>query len=140
MIQVSSYVSEPTWLTTSLSRHLVNRNPVFKVSFAHLQVYTFVYLVYIYHLIIGAIAICTANILHMHRKHRAIDTHMQKVCFKTIYSFKVKGVANAKECLPWLVDYARAWCSIICCKYPREAKLLFPFPDSASYVLLSEIG
>lgn len=76
----------------------------------------------------------------MHREHRAIDRHVQKVCFKAIHNFKIKGAADAKKYLIWLVDYARAWCSIICCQYPRQAKLLFLFPDSASYILLSEIG
>lgn len=76
----------------------------------------------------------------MHKEPRAIDTHRQKMCSKTTHSFKIKGVANAKKCLPRLVDNTRAQCSMICCQYPREAKLLFPFPDSASYILLSEIG
>lgn len=48
--------------------------------------------------------------------------------------------ASARKCLPRLVDKTRTQCSMICCQYPREAKLLFPFPDSASYILLSEIG
>lgn len=38
----SSYVSDPTLLTTFLSRYLVNRNSIFQVSFTHLEVYMFV--------------------------------------------------------------------------------------------------
>lgn len=137
MTQVNSCVSEPTLLTTSLSRHLVNRNPVFKVFFAHLQAYTFSSGI---HVSLVHYLYAQPNILHKHREHRTIGTHMHKVCFKIFHSFKIKGVANAKKLLSWLVDCARAWCSIICCQFSRVAKLLFPFPDSASNVLLSEIG
>lgn len=73
----------------------------------------------------------------MHKEPRAIGTHKRSALK---HSFKRKGGANAKKCLPWLVDNPKAQCSMICCQYPREAKLLFLFPDSASHILLSEIG
>lgn len=97
------------------------------------------YLAYIYYLKLWWYSFKYNNIPHTSTRNSG-DRYTQKICFKTTHSFKRKGVANAKKRLPWLVDNIRAQGSMICCQYPKETKLLFPFPDSASYKLLSEIG
>lgn len=80
-------------------------------------------------------------ILQMHKEPRAIGTHKSSA-LKLLIKGKDWQMPRSvcQLTTPGLVDNTRAQCSVICCQYPREAKLLFPFPESASYILLSETG
>lgn len=140
MIQFRFCVSEPVRLSASLSWHWNSEQKLLFQFFLHTFRRSHICIWYISLKAVVAQFYVQLYILHMHKEPRAIGTHRQKNYFKTTHSFKIKGVANAKKCLPRLVDSTRAHCSMICCQYPGEAKLLFPFPDSASYILLSEIG